>query len=179
MRKNFFYSLIMNQSKLIIILTVIIFNIGCSVNSPSQNIIVSDSIFIVNINAKTSITKNPVAIELKGGTYNVSVIGFSEGGAYDAWKPWFYKAKQNEKGEWKSGWINKYSFSSNEFPEVTSYDSTIYGNPSLALANAKKSKFILKNNCVVNFYIKDSPSIDNEGGISLRIDLVSEQNENK
>ncbi|MFA5432824.1 MAG: hypothetical protein WC929_04790 [Bacilli bacterium] len=170
MKKFFLSKRLRNQLKLLaVVLFMNMFNIGCSVNGTSQIVNVSDSIFIVNINAKTSTPEKPVSLELNAGTYHVSVIGVSEGGAYDAWKAWFHKEKKNDKGDLKFGWINKYSYSSNEFPEVTYFDSIIYETPSLALANAKNSKFILKKKTVVNFYITDSPRIDNTGGISLRI----------
>jgi hypothetical protein len=141
---------------------------GCSIDGMFRLVDAPNYIFIVDINAKTT-KENPVSIELSAGTYTVSVIGVSEGGAYNAWKPWFYKERKNDKGEWEIGWINKYSFSSAEFPEVTCTDSIIYETPSLALANAKNSKFTLTNKAIVNFYINDWPIIDNEGGISLRI----------
>ena len=151
----------------------VILSSGCSVKSTSQVTPVSDSVFIVDINAKNSTPEHPVLIELNTGTYTVTVVGISDGGAYDAWKPWFYKAKR-KKGEWKRGWMNKYSLSSDEFPEVTYTDGMVYGTPSEALANAANCKFTLRNPGKVNFYIDDSPHYDNEGGISLRIAPAAE-----
>ncbi|MGE5458445.1 MAG: hypothetical protein ACM3RX_08830 [Methanococcaceae archaeon] len=177
MKNCFLPKRLRNQFRLLAVLALMnMFNVGCSVNGTSQIVTVSDSIFIVNINAKTSTPEKPVSLELNAGTYCVSVIGVSEGGAYDAWKAWFHKEKKNDKGGMKFGWINKYSYSSIEFPEVTYSDSIIYETPSLALAHAKNSKFTLKKKAVVNFYISDSPQIDNTGGISLHISNVLSKN---
>lgn len=162
---------IKNYERLAFILSIMFMcNIGCSsADGFVQKIDTIKNIYIVNINAKTSSKKNPVSLELKEGIYFVTVIGVSEGGAYDAWKPWFYKEKKNKDGEWVKGWINKYSYSSSEFSEVTLYDSNLYETPSIALVNAIDSKFSLKNKALVYFYIIDSPYVDNEGGISLQI----------
>ena len=129
------------------------------------------NIYIVNIDAKTTTNKNPLSLELKAGNYTISVIGINEGGQYNAWKPWFklYRVKTNKNGEWIKGWINKYSFSSTEFPEVTIQDNIIYETPETALDNATDSKFTLVKKTFVQFYINDSPYIDNSGGISLYI----------
>lgn len=170
MKKNLFCRQIGNQTvPVIVFILLIALMAGCSTNNVSHVVSVSDNVYIVNINARTATRKNPVSVELKAGTYNIDVIGMAEGGAYDAWKPWFYKAKKNNKGEWVIGWINKYSFSSDEFAEETCTDGIIYETPSLALANAINSQFTLRNTAIVNFYIIDSPNIDNSGGISLRI----------
>lgn len=145
---------------------------ACSAKSISGSVNIIDSamnIYVVNINAKTSSPENPVLLELAPGTYHVSVIGVKEGGEYDSWKPWYHFPKKGSKGKWIFGWVNKYSFSSSEFGEITITDSTIYKNSSLALANAKDCTFTLIKKSNVYFYIRDTPRFDNFGGISLRI----------
>ncbi len=72
------------------------------------------------------------------------------------------------------GWLNIYSFSSSEFSEITCSDDHIYETPFLALKNAKNSNFKLSKNGLVNFYIVDSPCVDNQGGISLLVTRISE-----
>lgn len=164
------------KSLVMIAIVMFICNISCSsADGFVQTIDTTKNIYIVNINAKTSTKKNPVAIELKAGIYSVSVIGVSEGGKYNAWKPWFHKEKKNKDGEWVKGWVNKYSYSSSEFSEVTLHDSTIHETPVKALDNAIDSKFTLKNKAVVYFYILDSPHMDNKDGISLQIAMLDKQ----
>jgi len=162
------FRLIKNIKSLLIVLTTIsLFNSGCScVHGVYRVVDASKSIYIVDINAKTSTKENPVTLELNAGTYQVSVIGTSEGGAYNAWTYWFLKKY----------WINKYSYSSSEFPEVTFTDNKdkTYETSTVALANAKDSKFTLKNTAKVYFYVNDAPYYDNKGGISLQIAPVTE-----
>lgn len=155
---------------------IIMLSASCSSTEGIYRIIdSSQNIYAVDINAKTSTRENPVSFELEAGTYTVTVIGTSKGGTYNAWRFWFLRVKKNKKGEWVSGWINKYSYSSKEFTEVTLFDGKIYGTPETALANAKNSEFTLKNKARVNFYIVDSPYFDNRGGISLLITPKNEQ----
>ena len=110
-------------------------------------------IYIVDINARINSEKNPVSMKLPKGVYTIKVIGVADGGAYDAWKPWFYKPKMNDEGEWNKGWVNKYSFRSSEFSDVTCTDGEIYPSPALALENGQDSEFRLSNNTMVGFYI--------------------------
>lgn len=43
---------------------------------------------IVNIDARTNSTTNPVVMFFDAGTYEVTPIGVSDGGTYNAWNPW-------------------------------------------------------------------------------------------
>lgn len=154
---------------LIAFISVLLFFSSCAVEGQVRTVDKSKNIYIVDINAKSTSKDNPVSVELDAGTYEVKTIGIADGGDYDAWKPWFYSPKKNDEGNWVMGWVNKYSFSSGEFAEVTCTDSLIYETPALAFANAQNGKFTLENKATVDFYINDSPRIDNSGGMSLKI----------
>jgi len=156
----------------ILISTVLLFHSGCSENGISRITKASGNTFIVDINAKKSTKKNPVSIELDAGEYLITVIGETKGGAYNSWKPWHYREKMNDDGTWKRGWMNKYNYCASGFPEVTCSDGIVYGTAASALAHASDSRFTLKNRGTVNFYIDDSPSFDNSGGISLLVEPV-------
>jgi hypothetical protein len=43
---------------------------------------------IIDINARTDITTNPIVMFFATGTYVVNPIGTADGGAYNAWDPW-------------------------------------------------------------------------------------------
>lgn len=154
-----------------IISILLIFN-SCALEGQVRTVDKLKNIYVVDINARSTSKDKPLSIELDAGTYLVKSIGIADGGAYDAWKPWFYSPKKDDDGNWKMGWINKYSFSSSEFEEVTCSDDLIYETSLMASAHAQNSQFTLRNKSWVSFYINDSPRIDNCGGVSLRISPV-------
>lgn len=156
----------------VLISTVLLFHSGCSETGTSTVTMEPGKAFIIDISAKKSTKKNPVSFELDAGEYRITVIGVADGGAFNSWKPWFHREKQGEDGTWKKGWVNKYNYSSDEFPEVTCSDGIVYGTPALALAHASGSRFTLEKKTTVNFYISDAPSFDNSGGISLLVEPV-------
>ena len=121
---------------------------------------------IININARTSTTTNPVVEYFTAGTYDVIPIGVEDGGTYNAWNAWGYVNLPH------SGWINSYSLSSDEFDAFTVYDGVKYATDLLALDNAITTSFTLTSNGYVNFFITDSPYSDNIGGISLNVNPV-------
>ena len=45
---------------------------------------------IINIDARSKSSANPVEIFLEAGTYNVEPIGIAAGGLYDSWIAWAY-----------------------------------------------------------------------------------------
>jgi hypothetical protein len=113
----------------------------------------------VNINAKTNTTTNPVVVFFEAGTYEVTPIGIADGGAYNAWSAWTPSS---------TGWLNRYSLSSDEFTSYTVGVST-YSTALLALENALSTSFTLLSDGNVNFFITDNPYYDNHGGMSLEI----------
>ena len=121
---------------------------------------------IININARTNTTTNPVVEFFTAGTYDVTPIGVADGGAYNAWNAWGYVSLPS------AGWVNPYSLSSIEFSAYTVGDWVRYSTDLLALSNAVDTSFTLASDGNVNFFITDSPYCDNIGGISLDVNPV-------
>lgn len=125
---------------------------------------------IVNLDAVTNTTGNPVVESCGAGTYDVVPIGITDGGAYDAWNAW---GEVVDPGAGTGrGWIHSYSFDSDQFPAVNIYSGVRYATPAEALANATSSSFTLNSPGDVLFYISDINYADNVGGVSLRIEEV-------
>ena len=125
---------------------------------------------IIDLNARTTTTTNPVIIHFSAGTYDVTPIGVADGGAYNAWNAWGFVSLPS------NGWLNKYSLSSSEFPAYTVGQGTPYATDLIALSNAVGTTFTLTSDGDVNFFITDNPYSDNIGGISLSITAVPEPN---
>lgn len=124
---------------------------------------------IVDINAKTNTTTNPVIMFFDAGTYDVTPIGVADGGEYNAWNAWIGGSNPPSN----AGWLNSYSLSSDEFPAYTVSDNTTrYSTDLLALSNALGTSFTLSSAGNVNFFITDSAYWDNVGGISLDVNPV-------
>jgi len=124
---------------------------------------------ILNINARTNTTTNPVIVFCDGGSYDVTPIGVADGGTYNAWNAWAGCAMPPSY----AGWLNKYSLSSGEFAAYTVTDDTIYPTALLALENALGTSFSLASAGSVRFFISDNPYYDNVGGISLSVSPAS------
>ncbi|VAV86355.1 hypothetical protein MNBD_BACTEROID02-1626 [hydrothermal vent metagenome] len=131
---------------------------------------------IVNINSRINNESNPVSLLLDAGTYDVTPIGITDGGAYDSWNAWNggQVTGCNSSGEnCSTGWLNLYYFASSEFGEVSIWDVNRYASSSLALANSISTSFTLISSATVDFYIIDgangSTAWDNVGGISLNV----------
>ena len=116
---------------------------------------------MVDINAYSNTTTNPVVKYFEAGTYNVTPIGIDDGGTYNAWTAWTDK----------HAWLSTYSLSSDEFPKYTVGSGT-YETPLIALDNAVGTSFTLQSSGNVNFFISDSYYSDNSGGMSLEVSLV-------
>lgn len=131
--------------------------------------VASDSVTIVNIDAKTNTQKNPIVKFFKAGAYEVSVIGTSQGGRYDAWSLWDITFGCDEKGEnCTTGWLNEYNIVSKEF-NINIPTTDKYSTPEQALASAQTTSFTLISDGQVNFYINDELPLDNRGGMSLAV----------
>jgi hypothetical protein len=116
---------------------------------------------IINLNARTATTANPVVLTLDTGSYLVTPIGTADGGLYNAWNAWGYVSLP------RYGWINSYSIASPELGVVSSGDGIKYATAIQALQHAAEVQFILTYAQDVRFYIADSPYSDNTGGMSL------------
>lgn len=121
---------------------------------------------IVNINAVSNTTTNPVVLHLDAGTYEVVPIGVADGGAYNSWNAWGYVGLPDR------GWINNYSLSSDEFEAYTISDGGRYATDLIALENAQSTSFTLTSAGDVSFFITDRPYSDNLGGMSLDVNAV-------
>jgi hypothetical protein len=113
-------------------------------------------------------------LTLGAGTYDVTVVGFGDGGNYDAWNAWAKVAGCTNGKNCKKGWINTYRFSSSSLGITKLSDGIIYETALLALEFAIDTSFTLSTTETVDFYIKDSNYTDNWGGISLDVSLVPE-----
>lgn len=126
---------------------------------------------IIDINAKTNTTTNPVSLLFDAGTYEVKPIGVADGGNYNAWNAWAGGSNPPDY----AGWINKYSLSSGEFDAYSVTDGIIYATDLLALSNALSTSFSLTSAGEVNFFITDNPYWDNLGGISLYVSPAGDE----
>ena len=125
---------------------------------------------IVDLNARTTTTSNPVLLNLTAGTYDVSPFA----GTYTAWNAWNNVSGCDNNGEnCSKGWINTYSIDTPETGPFITGDSNIrYLTADLALLNALSASFTLLSDATVKFFISDSNYTDNIGGISLNVTLA-------
>jgi hypothetical protein len=129
---------------------------------------------IINLNAFDQ-TLSSQTLTLGAGTYDVTVVGFGNGGNYDAWNAWANITGCNINGKNCSrGWINSYKFSSFSLGITKISDGIRYETAPLALEFAIDTSFTLSTTETVDFYISDSNYSDNWGGISLDVSLVPE-----
>ena len=157
-------SIMCNKLKIILLVSVLLF--GAS----KANIA---NATIINLNALSNTTGNPISRLLTKGTYDVTPIGTADGGAYNGWNPWGTTNGCDSSGaNCAHGWFKSYSLSSSQFDAVTYRDSIRYANPSLDLANAINSSFTLSIDTTVDFFLTDQYVIDNVGGVSLSVTAV-------
>ncbi len=119
---------------------------------------------IVNIDALTNTPSNPVTLFLAAGSYDVTPIGISDGGQYNAWDANITDAVPS--------WVNAYSISSDQFATFRTWDLVFYTSDLLALENANSASFTLTTPGNVNFFNADSFFPDNGAGMSLQISSV-------
>ena len=142
--------------------------------------IASDSVTIVNIDATN---KDPVVKFFKAGTYEVSVIGKSEGGRYNAWSRW---QKTENYGEFSTGWLNTYTIDSPQFKKINIDDPDHplpYETEEAALAAAKTRgsfTFTLNSDGEVKFHLEDEENkySDNRQGMSLAVKKKGQATDN-
>ncbi len=113
---------------------------------------------MIDIDAVTNTTYNPIEVSLAAGTYTVTAFD----GTYSAWTAWTDQ----------HSWLNSYSLSSDEFDAYLVTNGQ-YDTPELALLNAVSTSFTLTSDGTVSFFIMDDPYGDNFGGISLEISRVT------
>lgn len=129
---------------------------------------------VIDIDATANNKTNAVVLFLTAGTYEVNVIGSSQGGKYDAWSLWNFTTGCDEKGEnCVTGWVNEYNITSREFT-INVPSTGKYATAEQALANAKGTSFTLTSDGQVNFFVSDDLPPDNRGGISLAVKKISQ-----
>jgi len=124
----------------------------------------------VHLDAKTNTNTNAVELSLKAGTYTVNPF---KDDTYTAWNAWngTVTGCDGAGANCSKGWINSYSIVT---PTETIFTSNLgrYANAELALADALGATFTLASDAIVKFFIKDSNSKDNIGGMSLNVSAV-------
>jgi hypothetical protein len=134
----------------------------------------SDTVAIVNIEAATNNKDNPVVQFLRAGTYEIAVIGTSEGGKYEAWSLWNFTTGCDERGEnCMTGWVNEYNIASNEF-NINMPSTGKYATAEQACAKAQNTSFTLTSDTQVKFFVSDDILPDNRGGMSLAVKKLRE-----
>lgn len=124
---------------------------------------------VVNLNALTTTTANPVELNLTAGTYTVTPFE----GNYTSWNAWGPTAGCDNNGaNCTRGWINNYSINTPELGTFLLSDGGRYATPELALINALSTTFTLLSDATVKFFISDAPYTDNVGGMSLNVSQV-------
>jgi hypothetical protein len=118
---------------------------------------------IININAQTNTSLDPVTVFLEAGNYDVIPIGLVDDGKYNAWNAWGGVSLPDQ------GWLNSYHLCSDEFGDYKVGGGVRYGTALEALENAISTSFTLTSAGLVKFYIGDSNYDDNIGGISLNV----------
>jgi hypothetical protein len=115
---------------------------------------------IIDINARTDVLEtNPVTEFFTAGTYDVTPIGVSQGGLYNAWNPYGV-------GPY---WAHVYFIESDEFLVRRGEYLGLFSTELEALAHAESATFTLTADRNVNFGVVDSFYDDNIGGISLSV----------
>ena len=127
------------------------------------------------IDVGSTIGNNTVSITLDAGTYNITQVGTTDGGLYNAWNAWGDTFGCDINGEnCTHGWLNSYHINSSEFSTIDIAPTSIYADPLLALANnSGVTSFTLSTNTNVSFTTVTSFLSDNVGGISLDIQEAS------
>jgi hypothetical protein len=82
---------------------------------------------IVDLNSINNNLASPVFVQLEAGTYQISTIGISGGGLFDAWLPWSTATCTDANGcpriyptlPDRMGWLNTYQVSSPYISEVS------------------------------------------------------------
>ena len=138
---------------------------------------------IINIDARAATApNNPVTEFFTAGTYDVTPIGVADGGDYNAWNAWGNNVIGcNANGEnCLRGWIYDYRIESDQFSiQVMNagLNAGINGGNAFstdlqALSNAVGTSFVLESDSNISFSIFDPHSINNSGGVSLKVERL-------
>ena len=143
---------------------------------------------IVNINA---LCANGTSVNLKAGTYEVNVIGTSQGGLYNGWDYATANYGTSSAAPAPNAWVDSFKITANGVQTsylpngnprsasasgaLATYQSSIlYANGSTpASGSANTVFFTLNSSQSVNFIVADYQFVDNWGGTSLKLDCVN------
>lgn len=152
-------------------------NFGNQVEPKSDT---SDINTLINIDAQTNNRDNPIHQTLPAGSYQISLITPADGGTYEAWNSSGIARGCDASGEnCDLGWETRYYFRS-PYHKVTDsscdkpkYGSCRYNNSTSAVKNAPAPElFSLNKETEMLFYIEDSDTSNNVGGVSLKIEQL-------
>ncbi len=126
---------------------------------------------IVNIDARRAegLGGTFTTITVPPGTYELTVIGIADGGAYDAWSAWT---------QFAGPWVSQYAYTTPTTGSINVGSTAVidrYATPAIALANAPATQLVeMPNGGDIDFWNSDSilSWSDNGGGMSIRVSKV-------
>ena len=129
---------------------------------------------IVDVNAVTNCASddsNAVQLALAAGSWSVTQIDTTSGGAFTAWSPWSTEAGCDPAGaNCSQGWVMSSEIMAPDVPQFGLGIFDVYETPALAFANDAESTVItLPTAQTVSFWIEDTPCTDNRGGVSFEV----------
>ena len=107
---------------------------------------------IVNINAVSNGTGNPVPLSLAAGTYQISPIGTLSGGAFDAWNAWGTTSCSTTSGcplnGNDTGWLHSFNISAPFLSSVTVGGVSL---PPVTVLGAPSTTYFYQDNGLSSF----------------------------
>jgi len=118
------------------------------------------------VNLDSFNTADGQEFELDAGTYEIRFVS----GEYTAWNAWSRVRGCDRNGEHCSnGWLTNVALSSEPLGKIQFGRDGRFATPEQALAAALPVTITLEERESVSFFIEDSVTRDNEGGVSLEI----------
>ena len=146
----------------------------CALGSAAQAAVIVDLDSTTNSGGPNDINNGVTFNTDLSDIINVTQIGTAGGGAYDAWNAWGRLRGCDSDGICTNGWINNWSYFVNGDTSTATLisDGVRYQTALAALANAVPVS-PLTGISSITFFISDNPYSDNEGGISLSVDVAA------
>ena len=147
---------------------------ACALGSAAQAAVIVDLDSTTNSGGPNDINNGVTFNTDLSDIINVTQIGTADGGAYDAWNAWGRLRGCDSDGICTNGWINNWSYFVNGDTSTATLisDGVRYQTALAALANAVPVS-PLTGISSITFFISDNPYSDNEGGISLSVDVAA------
>ena len=121
--------------------------------------------FIANVDLDGRRSDNRKNLQLAAGCYRVHA-------QTRATNFWGFVGRCDQNDRCRFGWLVRYNILSSEF-ETIARGSGTWETLGQALANAPDATFSLSREGQVGFYIPDFPYSDNEGGLMLKVSLMT------